>query len=197
MGFLDKLKKMVGFSGIKVDLLLPKSQYQQGEPITGKVVITGGAESKLANKLAVAIVEEHPEIVTQTHTVPPSTPGGTATTLTTESLTSCTVTHPGTILAQKFEIGAGATLEYPLTLALPAVAAVSGPRQQWSIKTELDIEGAIDAGDTDRFTVIPGDSLQAARQAICQAAGFPPTGLLHIEVVDVSGNRMTNRVYYL
>src|SRR5215475_4819832 len=70
MGLFDKLKKMVGLSGIKVDLVLERNTYNQGETISGVVKITGGPEAKLANKLSVVLVEAHPEITLQTTTKP-------------------------------------------------------------------------------------------------------------------------------
>src|SRR6185295_8895010 len=70
MGLFDKLKKMVGLSGIKVDLVLERNTYKQGETILGVVKITGGPEAKLANKLSVVLVESYPEITLQTSTQP-------------------------------------------------------------------------------------------------------------------------------
>jgi len=206
MGLFDKLKKMVGLSGIKVDLVLERNAYKQGETISGVVKITGGPEAKLANNLSVTLVESYPEITMETRTRPaaPQPDGGSddqeaepPTQVTTETLSAHTVTHREIILAQHFEIGPQAEPEYPVSLSLPPLAAVSGPCQQWHVKTHLDIESALDAADNDAILVSPDDEMQAVREAICNAASFPTSALLRIEAVDASGERISKRVYYL
>ena len=206
MGLFDKLKKMVGLSGIKVDLVLERNAYKQGETISGVVKITGGPEAKLANNLSVTLVESYPEITMETRTrlAAPQPDGGSddqeaepPTQVTTETLSAHTVTHREIILAQHFEIGPQAELEYPVSLSLPPLAAVSGPCQQWHVKTHLDIESALDAADNDAILVSPDDEMQAVREAICNAASFPTSALLRIEAVDASGERISKRVYYL
>lgn len=206
MGFFDKLKKMVGVSGIKVNLILPQNGYKQGDTISGVVKITGGPEGKVANKLSVTLVESYPEITIQTTTIAPtpetperdaSQPPTPAQEIKSESLASRTAVRQEMILAQQFEIAPQAALEYPISLELPAQASVSGPCQEWRLKTELDIAGAFDAADTDRINVTPDDQMQEAHEIICRAAGFPATCVLRIEAVAPSGERLSNRVYYL
>src|SRR6516164_2365782 len=128
MGLFDKLKKMVGLSGIKVDLVLERNIYKQGETISGVVKITGGPEAKMANKLSVVLVESYPEITLQTTTQPatsqPNDPGeelqaAPQTQVTTETLSARMLTFPEVILAQHFQIGPQAQLEYPVSLTLP------------------------------------------------------------------------------
>lgn len=206
MGFFDKLKKLVGISGVKVDLILPQNTYQQGETISGVVRITGGPEAKLANKLTVTLVEAYPEITVETATPPApdptpeaerSEPATPPKEIKTETLTSRRAARQEIILAQQFQIPPQASLEYPLALTLPAQAAVNGPNQEWHLKTELDIAGAFDAADSDQLTVVPAAAMQAARGFICHGGGFPPNCLLRIEAVDPSGERLSKRVYYL
>ncbi len=74
---------------------------------------------------------------------------------------------------------------------------MSGPCQEWRLKTELDIAGAFDAADTDPITVTLDDEAQEAHETICRAAGFPANCVLRIEAVAPSGERLSNRVYYL
>jgi sporulation-control protein len=206
MGLFDKLKKMVGLSGIKVDLVLERNIYKQGETISGVVKITGGPEAKMANKLSVVLVESYPEITLQTTTQPatsqPNDPGeelqaAPQTQVTTETLSARMLTFPEVILAQHFQIGPQAQLEYPVSLTLPPFAAVTGPCQQWHLKTHLDIQGALDAADNDAIVVSPNDDMQAVREAICNAASFPTSALLRLEAFDSSGERISKRVYYL
>ena len=206
MGFFDKLKKMVGASGIKADLILPQNRYKQGETIIGVVKITGGPEAKQANKLTVTLVESYPEITIRTTPAPMAAPAPGAPQphpaeppreIKTETLTSHTAGGQQIILAQQFEIPAQAALEYPISLTVPAQAAVDGPCQEWHLKTELDIAGAFDAADTDRIIVIPDNQMQLARESICKGAGFPANCLLRIEAVAPSGERLSKRVYYL
>ena len=210
MGLFDKLKKMVGLSGIKVDLILERTTYNQGETISGVVKITGGPEAKLANKLSVVLVEAHPEITLQTTTNPaqpqqPNDPGkeleagqpAQVTQVTTETLSAHSLSYPEVILAQHFQIAPQAQLEYPVSITLPPFAAVSGPCQQWHLRTHLDIESALDAADTDVIQVCPNEEMQAVREAICNAASFPTSALLRVEAVDTSGERISKRVYYL
>jgi len=206
MGLFDKLKKMVGLSGIKVDLVLERTAYKQGETISGVVKITGGPEAKLANKLSVILVESHPEITMETRSKPaaPRPDDGSddqeaepPTQITTEKLSPHTLNYPEVIVAQHFQIAPQAQLEYPVSLSLPPLAAVSGPCQQWHVKTHLDIESALDATDNDAIQVSPQDEMQAVREAICNAASFPTSALLRIEAVDASGERISKRVYYL
>src|SRR5215510_8876150 len=114
MGLFDKLKKMVGLSGIKVDLVLERNTYKQGETISGVVKITGGPEAKLANKLSVVLVESYPEITLQTTTNSPSPqPNDPAneleagqptqvTQVTSETLSAHTFAYPELILGQHF-----------------------------------------------------------------------------------------------
>jgi sporulation-control protein len=205
MGLFDKLKKMVGLSGIKVDLVLERNIYKQGETISGVVKITGGPEAKMANKLSVVLVESYPEITLQTTTQPatsqPNDPeelqAAPQTQVTTETLSARMLTFPEVILAQHFQIGPQAQLEYPVSLTLPPFAAVTGPCQQWHLKTHLDIQGALDAADNDAIVVSPNDDMQAVREAICNAASFPTSALLRLEAFDSSGERISKRVYYL
>src|SRR5262245_50357797 len=206
MGLFDKLKKMVGLSGIKVDLVLERNAYKQGETISGVVKITGGPEAKLANKLSVILVESYPEITMETTTMPAAPrpdgasdnqPPETPTQITSEELSAHSVNYPEIILAQHFQIGAQAQLEYPVSLSLPPLAAVSGPCQQWHVKTHLDIESALDAADNDAIVVSPNEEMQVVREAICNAASFPTNALLRIEAVDASGKRISKRAYYL
>jgi len=212
MGLFDRLKKMVGISGIKVDLVLERNTYKQGETISGVVKITGGPEAKLANKLSVVLVESYPEITLQTSTQPatPQPPPANdpanemeagqppqVTQVTTEVLSAHGVNYPEMILAQHFQIAPQAQLEYPVSLELPPFAAVSGPCQQWQLKTHLDIESALDAADHDAIVISPSDEMQLVREAICNATSFPANALLRVEAVDASGERMSKRVYYL
>jgi sporulation-control protein spo0M len=213
MGLFDKLKQMMGVSGVKVNLILPQNRYRQGETVTGVVKVTGGPEAKLANKLSVTLVEIFPEITLRTTAVPNAVPTSpqpgapqtqpqqppttTVTEIQTEALTSRTAPCQEIILAQQFEIPAQAALEYPISINLPTQAAVNGPCQEWHLKTELDIAGAFDAADTDRITVTVNDPMQPAREFICNGAGFPTNCLLRIEAVSASGERLSNRVYYL
>jgi len=209
VGLFDKLKQMVGVSGIKVNLILPKNSYQQGETISGVVKITGGPEAKLANALSVTLVEAYPEIAVRTHQAAPATPPAGTTPpqpsapsaspqeIKTETLEPHTAAQQPVLLAQQLQIPAHAALEYPVSLQLPAQAAVNGPCQEWHVKTELDIAGSFDAADTDRITVTPHHSMLAARESICKGAGFPTTCVLRIEAVAASGERLSKRVYYL
>jgi len=174
MGLFGKLKQMVGISGIKVNLVLPQTSYKQGETISGVIRITGGPEPKMANKLSVALVEDFPEITVRT-TSPSrsenteedtdcgSEPEATVTEASekgeetgkdarAESLTSQRVSRQEIIVAQQFEIPPGAALEYPVSLNLPPEAAVTGPNQEWRLKTALDLAGALDTSDTDEIT---------------------------------------------
>jgi sporulation-control protein spo0M len=208
MGFFDKLKQMVGVSGIKVNLILPQNSYKQGQTISGVVKITGGPAAKLANKLSVTLVEVYPEITVRTIAVPSPTPTqppeapqpqppAPPKETQAESLTSHSEPRQEIILAQQFQIPALAALEYPITVNLPGQAAVNGHCQEWHLKTELDVAGAFDASDTDRITVAPDDQMQPAREFICKGAGFPINCLLRIEAVGPSGERLSKRVYYL
>jgi sporulation-control protein spo0M len=206
MGFFDKLKQMVGASGIKVNLILPQNNYQQGANISGVVKITGGPEPKLAKKLSVALVEVYPEITVRTMTVPASPqsletlPAQTTTPLKetlTETLFPRTAVRQEIILAQQFEIPAQAALEYPVSLNLPEEAAVNGPSQEWHLKTELDIAGAFDAADTDRIQVTLDDQMARAREIICKGAGFSSNCVLRVEAIGATGERLSKRVFYL
>lgn len=208
MGLFDRLKKMVGLSGIKVDLVLERNTYKQGETISGMVKITGGPEAKLANKLSVVLVESYPEITLQTTTTPASPqqndPGNEleagqptqVTQVTRETLSAQSFAYPELILAQHFQIAPQAQLEYPVSIELPPFAAVSGPSQQWHLRTHLDIESALDAADHDAIVIAPNDEMQLVRDAICNAASFPSNALLRVEAVDASGERISKRVYY-
>ena len=206
MGLFDKLKKMVGLSGIKVDLVLERNTYKQGETISGVVKLTGGSEARLANKLSVVLVESFPQLTKQTIMQPAvvqTDANGNEQEIqpalqnVTETLSTHTVTYPEIILAQHIQIAPQAQLDFPVSLTLPSEAAVSGPCQQWHVKTHLDIEGALDAADNDTILVSPHDEMQAVREAICNAASFPTNVLLRIEAVDASGERVSNRVYYI
>ena len=200
MGFFDKLKQMVGVSGIKVNLLLPQDCYKQGETISGVIKLIGGPEAKLANKLSVTLVESYPQITTRTvpaQAATESQPAESPEDIKIETVTSQTARHQQVILDQQFQIPAQAALEYPISLNLPAQAAVNGPSQEWRLKTELDIDGSFDPADNDRLTVTPDDQMQSARELVCKAAGFPANCLLRIEAIDASGERVSNRLYYL
>ncbi len=152
------------------------------------------------------LVESYPEITIETTRVPvapqadaeaESPPPEPPKEIKTETITSHTEACPEIILAQQFQIPAQAALEFPISLTLPAQAAVSGPSQEWHLKTGLDIAGAFDAADTDQLIVIPSDDMAIAREIICQGGRFPTNALLGIEAVDSSGERISKRVYYL
>lgn len=145
MSFFKRMLSSVGIGAAKVDTVLFKNQFTQGETIEGVVTIQGGDVEQKIDDIYVSI---------ETHYKGEDT------------------TEVGTLskhqLAQSFVIAANEKREFPFSMQLPFHTPVTmGNTKVW-LQTGLDIKSAIDPSDQDHIQVFPSELLNALFVAIEQ-----------------------------
>ena len=157
MSFLSKALSKVGIGAAKVDAVLDNSSVAPGEPLTGVINITGGKVEQEINKLDLDVycnyfVElENDEGETEI------------------SERTCCINSWD--INEAFTIGAGEEKQLTFELILSPEAPISVGRSATWLKTNLDIDFALDKSDKDYINVVPNELQQAVLEAI-ESLGF-------------------------
>ncbi len=159
MSFFKKMLSSVGIGSAKVDTILEKNQFEQGETIDAVVKIKGGKVEQEIEGLYLSI-----------H----ATYEGTVMKRDEESgeMEEEDVTRSAVIqklqLSEEFVIGPGERKEIPISLELPLYAPLTVGKTKVWIHTGLDIPKALDSGDRDDIKVLPEPKVKALFGALEQ-----------------------------
>lgn len=160
MSFLNKVLSKVGIGAAKIDAVLDQEQVEPGQQVSGIIHITGGKVDQPINKIDLDVycnyfVEEEYEEGDETRTR--------------------VVEHDCRInswdLQDSFTIEAGQSKEIPFAFELSHFAPLSLGKSQTWLKTNLDIDFALDKADKDYLDIRP-NQLQAATLDALMDLGF-------------------------
>jgi len=157
MSFLSKALSKVGIGAAKVDAILDSSTLSPGEDISGVIDIKGGSVEQQINKLDldvycnyfVEIEDEEGETDIQEH--------------------FCKINSWK--IEQSFVIEAGEQRQIPFSFQLSHQAPISVGKSTTWLKTNLDIDFALDKSDKDYFNVVANE-MQAEVFNALQDLGF-------------------------
>ncbi|GBF33503.1 sporulation-control protein [Desulfocucumis palustris] len=143
-----RLMASLGVGSSKVNLVLDKEQYHIGEPLKGRIIVEGGNVDQEINTLDVDLVMKF-------------NIRGKQFSKTVETIK----------VARNFYVKAKETREVPFEHYLPFHYPVSKGSVAYYLLTRMDIARAVDTGDTDAFTVMPGKDMALIMDAL-SALGF-------------------------
>ncbi|CAI6086418.1 sporulation protein [Cohnella sp. JJ-181] len=160
MSFFGRVLASVGIGAAKLDTVLEKSSYAQGEEIRGVVRVQGGSLEQRIDGIGLSVMTTYLREINDNkirqHAV----------------IAQYRVAGPLTVQPQEQR-------EIPFSFVLPASVPISiGGGQAW-IKTVADIQSAVDPTDEDAIHVVPGAGQRVVLEAVEQM-GFR---LRHSETV--------------
>lgn len=175
MGFFDKIKVAVGIGGAKIELRLDgEPVYDQGDTISGILVLQGGKiEQKLTN-LTIEVVQVIRYSDIEEH-VEEDAFGNTRSHIHEHD-------HERQETIHTLELDGGRLIEpeeekeYPFEIDLPPDVAITDPDTHWKLVANVDIPGAIDPMDIVKFEVLPSASIQAVNEVMTSEFGFDVDG---------------------
>lgn len=161
MSFLSKALSKVGIGAAKVDAVLDNSSLCPGEMMTGVINIEGGKVEQQINKLDLDVycnyfVEE--EIEDDEGEIE-------------ESVTEHHCKINSWKIEESFTIGAGESKQIPFEFQLSHQAPISVGHSTTFLKTNLDIDFALDKSDKDYIQVV-GSPMQSAVFHALEDLGF-------------------------
>jgi sporulation-control protein len=126
-----------GFGAAKVDLVLDYFRLKMGQPVTGKIVLTGGQVEQAIEGLEVefrlaSAYQRGDNIVNVNETI---------------------ATIP--VTEETFQVAPEETREYPFTFVCPEFIPASSVNTRYYFQTNLEIKSGIDAQDRDFVDVYP------------------------------------------
>lgn len=157
MSFLSKALSKVGIGAAKVDAVLDSSSIAPGEPLTGVINITGGKVEQQINKLDL-------DVYCNYFVELENDEGDTEITEETCCINSWDI-------EEAFTIGAGEEKQLTFELILSPQAPISVGKSTTWLKTNLDIDYALDKSDKDYLNIVPNELQQATLDAI-ESLGF-------------------------
>ena len=209
MGIFDKMKAAVGIGGTKIKIIFNKEgednenpSYEQGEPVIGKLQITGGNTEQTINELHLQLKVRWTEIVEEV------TEYADGHTEVVEEEDTNTKVLDEIVDTEPFQVTEGFQKELDFEFPLPYDADISVEGElSYYLYARADIPGAIDARDKASFDLIPSYEIQAVEHVLeeefgfeCEAeyseegwvvAEFVPTGDM-ADVLEVLNIRMKN-----
>jgi len=151
----------LGIGATKVDLVLPKGRFAQGESLEGRLKLEGGMLDQKIEKIYLRLYLNS------------SFKRGDNVQYINREMASA-------IIAEGFNAAAKSRYdEIPIRFDIPAGIPVSTSSTRYYLLTGLDIASAVDPKDTDGIEIIPGGRQGVAMQAIEKVLGFhrkPRTG---------------------
>ncbi len=156
MSFFNKMMASVGIGSAKVDTRLRNSSVRVGEKLEGVVHIKGGSTEQQVDSIYLHLMTQYLK------------EQGDSTVKVNTSLGKWQVSAP-------FTIGAGQEREVPFSFVVPLNTPVTVGKVPVWLKTGLDIDNAVDPGDTDRLEVLPHPHMKAVLDAVA-SMGFHPKG---------------------
>ncbi len=165
MSFFSKMLSKVGVGAATIDAVLDHEQAEPGQPISGVINIVGGKVDQQINKIDLDVycnyfVEETIEEDNESHTR--------------KIEKTCRINSFD--IAENFTIGSGEKKKLNFSFELSPHAPLSAGHCKSWLKTNLDIDYALDTDDKDYIDIRP-NPLQAATIAALIDLGF--------EVVEV------------
>jgi sporulation-control protein len=148
----NKILSRIGIGGTKVDTRLFKSEFSPGETMFGEVHLFGGSTEQDVARVFLEVVTKYQADIGYEECV-----------LLEHELTGPFRMLPGQEMVLPVEVWL--PYETPLTLGTDSV----------SLRTVLDIRGAVDPGDRDPIEVIPTPLMQAVLDGL-KALGFELQG---------------------
>jgi len=157
MGFLDKLKAMVGISAAEVDLILQSEPVKLGEPVAGQVTLCAGEVKQDVRSLTVKVIKRvttavNPEarLVDTGFDQAGDVPGAETTVEETsvdadEEAAEEETTVAEATLAEALELCEGDRKSYDFSFDLGEEAEASSERVTWVLFAGADIPAAADA----------------------------------------------------
>jgi sporulation-control protein len=152
MSFFKKVLGSIGIGGTKVDTVLEKSSFRQGETVRGTVIITGGD------------AEQHVESI-DLHLM------GTYTYESNDHEHSGHHTFFRHVIHLNKTYEKGVREEVSFEFELPFNVPISLHKTKLFIKTGLDIQSAVDPTVEDHISILPSDVLRIGLEAI-ESMGF-------------------------
>lgn len=152
MSFFNKMLASVGIGNAKVDTRLRNSSVRVGDTLEGVVHIKGGGTEQNVDSIYLHLMTQY--IKEQ----------GDSTTRVNTAVTKWKLSEP-------FTLGAGQEREVPFSFTVPLNTPVTSGKVPVWLKTGLDIDNAVDPGDTDRLEVLPHPHMKAVLDAV-NSLGF-------------------------
>jgi sporulation-control protein len=152
MAFFNKMLASIGIGSAKVDTRLESQRLHAGEAINGTIHITGGNVEQRIDNIYLQLMTQY-----------------------IRSVNDSKVRETATIARYKVASGLivppNEKLELPFSIDLPYDCPVSLGRQPVWLRTELDIEMAVDPSDNDAIEVLPHPHVGTVLDAL-GALGF-------------------------
>lgn len=160
MSFFNKVLSKVGIGAAKIDAVLDSSQLAPGQQVCGMIHISGGNVEQPINKIDLELycnyfAEEEYQQDDETHTR--------------HVERQCRIS--GCEIGQSFTILPGEEKQIPFNFELPDCAPLSIGKSNTWLKTNLDIDYALDKTDKDYLDIVP-NTLQAATLDAIGALGL-------------------------
>ncbi|HLM46391.1 MAG TPA: sporulation protein [Myxococcaceae bacterium] len=154
MSFFNQLLASIGIGSAKVDTRLKGGQVRVGEQLEGTVHIQGGSTEQHIDNIYLHLMTQY-----------------------TQEQNDQTVKVNTVVtkwqLSSAFTIHAGESKQVPFAFTVPLNTPVSASRAPVWLQTGLDIDSAVDPGDSDRLQVLPHPHMQAVLDAVT-SMGFQP-----------------------
>jgi sporulation-control protein len=147
MSFFGRVLASIGIGSAKVDTLLEKSSYFPGEEIRGVVRIQGGSVGQQMDGIQLSVMTTYLREMNDSKIYQNAT------------IYNVRVAQPQEIAAQELK-------EIPFSFVIPLNTPLTLGRTSVWIKTEADIQSAVDPTDEDRIQISPSSHQQAVLQAI-------------------------------
>jgi sporulation-control protein len=149
-----KFLSKIGVGNTKVNLLLPKEEFVQGETFQAKIIIEPGSVEQQVDHIDVVLRSTHAY----------------------EGYNLATGTGFGQLLHvqinEKFVIAPGSPVkEIPLEITISRNTPISTKAARHYFDTSLDVDDALDPTDKDKVTIIPCPEMTAVMSAI-ERLGF-------------------------
>ena len=174
MGFLDRLKAMLGISAAKVTIVPQSPRFRAGEPITGQVTLCAGRSQQEVAALTIAVIKRittavNPEAgAVQTGFDRAGTVPGPETTVEdggqdtleaqedAEEAAADEVTVAEATLAENISLGRGYREAFAFSLEIGEGAEPSTDAVTWVLFARADILAAVDATAWERIELTGG-----------------------------------------
>lgn len=149
MSFFNKMLASVGIGAARIDTRLDKNSYQQGEEVTGTVLIKGGNVEQAVDRIYIKVMTEY--IKEQD-----------------DKRMRHSYTLDKFVVSERLVVKPGQELDIPFSFNLPLDTPLSFSGQPVWLKTGLDIENAMDPKDEDYIEVTPHPDFAVVLDAVRQ-----------------------------
>lgn len=147
-----KILTSLGIGGASVDAVLESEEVVVGETLRGEARVKGGSVEQDIREIALELVTSCLVEARDDEKVRA------------DIVVASAAVAPG-------RIGAEETRSFPIAIAVPASAPLSLGSTSTSLRTRLDIAGAIDPRDVDRVRLLPNRAMRAVFDGMAKA-GF-------------------------